>query len=112
MLLLKSLSVKLLTVCKREAVQPHDLSAGLCEKSGNSQLISFLDHLLLPTNPGQHVGTIRFDAPLLDFTFIIFHVKSDKHVRIGPFKTGNSSFQRDGMFLVKCRARMMSEQRN
>src|SRR6267154_4788653 len=112
MLLLKSLSVELLTICQRQAVQTHDLLAGLGEKSGNSELISFLNHFLLPTDSRQHVWTIRFDPPLLDFTFVIFYVKPDKHMRIGPLKTGHSSFHRDGMFLVKCRARMVGEYGN
>jgi hypothetical protein len=101
MLLLESFSVELLTVCQREAVESHDLPAGLGEKSGNSELISFLNHFLLPTNSRQHVRTIRFDPPLLDFTFVIFYVKPDKHMRIGPLKTCHSPFQRDSMFLVE-----------
>src|SRR5712671_3198475 len=109
MLLLKSLSVELLTICQREAVESHNLSAGLGEKSGNSELISFLNHFLLPTDSRQHVWTIRFDPPLLDFPFVTFYVKPDKHMRIGPLETCDSPFQRDGMFLVKCRARMVSE---
>src|SRR5712671_4106435 len=107
--LLEALSVELLTICQREAVKPHDLPAGLGEKTCNSELISFLDHFLLPTDSRQHVWTIRFDPPLLDFPFVTFYVKPDKHMRIGPLETCHSPFQRNGMFLVKCRARMVSE---
>src|SRR5690242_10417428 len=81
--LLESLSVELLPV-QREAVQAHDLPPVLGEKSSHSDLISFLDHVLLPADPGQHVGAIRFDAPLLDFPFVILYVQTDKYMRIGP----------------------------
>src|ERR1700676_874486 len=112
LLLLESLSVELLSIREREAMQSHDFPASLGEKSGNSELISFLNHVLLPANPGQHVWTVGFHTPLLDLALIVFYVKRNKYVRIGPLKTGHGSFQGDGVFLVKCRTGMVGEQWN
>src|SRR6266478_4591690 len=110
-LLLESLSVELLAVGQRDAVETHDLLAVLGKRAVNSELVSWFNHLPVPANPGQHVRTIGFDAPRLDVSLVVFHVEVDEYMGIGPLEIGYGSFQGHHMVDVERRARMVSQHR-